>query len=448
MGLAHSPSVVTDGLVLSLDAGNSKNYNVGVSTNWVDKVGGNNGTLYGGTHHNDGPFVGAGYVEFDGTGDNLSISSASSLGGFSGDFTIEFWFKGDNQNGFAVFLESWVSFTSSTQKWAIQAEGSGTTNMIWVRDGLVKFTTSGIDVFDNAWHHHAVVRDGSTITYYIDGVSRGSETHSAALTPGTDFIIGEFSSGGYGIGGYLSNVRIVEGTAIYTTTFTPPTKSLTAVPDTKLLTCQGNTITDASSSGHTFTTNGDAAANLGFPASAFEFDGTNDYVQLPASSDLNFGTGNFTIEGWFNKDATTALQTLLCSNKYYINGNNGNWILRISSATQIALATYDGTGNIEYAEFSASTSVNTWYHFALVREGTGTNETKFYLDGVLKGSMTVSKSLTDAGTNGLRIGEESDSGPGNAPFNGKISNVKLYKGKGLTATEVLQNYNATKGRYA
>ena len=177
------------------------------------------------------------------------------------------------------------------------------------------------------------------------------------------------------------------------------------------------------------------------------FDGTNDYVQLSASSDLNFGTGNFTIEGWFNKGATTSLQTLLCSNKYYTGGNNGNWILRISSATQIALATYDGTGNIEYAEFSASTSVNTWYHFALVREGTGTNETKFYLDGVLKGSMTVSKSLTDAGTNGLRIGEESDSGPGNAPFNGKISNVKLYKGKALTETEVLQNYNANKGRY-
>ena len=56
--------------------------------------------------------------------------------------------------------------------------------------------------------------------------------------------------------------------------------------------------------------------------------------------------------------------------------------------------------------------MNTWYHFALVREGTGTNETKFYLDGVLKGSMMVSKSLTDAGTNGLRIGEESDNGPG------------------------------------
>ena len=91
--------------------------------------------------------------------------------------------------------------------------------------------------------------------------------------------------------------------------------------------------------------------------------------------------------------------------------------------------------------------MDTWHHFALVREGTGTNQTKFYLDGVLKGSMTVSKSLTDAGTNGLRIGEEGDPGRGNDPFNGKISNVKLYKGKGLTAAEVAQNYSVLKERY-
>ena len=91
--------------------------------------------------------------------------------------------------------------------------------------------------------------------------------------------------------------------------------------------------------------------------------------------------------------------------------------------------------------------MDTWHHFALVREGTGTNETKFYLDGVLKGSTTITKSLTDAETSGLRIGEEGDPGQGNVPFNGKISNVKLYKGKGLTAAEIEQNYNALKGRY-
>ena len=59
MAVGYNPKVVADSLVLSLDASSPKNYNVGVSTNWTDTIGGNNGTLFGGTHHNDGPFVGA-----------------------------------------------------------------------------------------------------------------------------------------------------------------------------------------------------------------------------------------------------------------------------------------------------------------------------------------------------------------------------------------------------
>ena len=380
MATNYNPKVVIDNLVLSLDAGNPKNYNVGVSTNWVDKVGGNNGTLYGGTNHNDGPFVGAGYIEFDGTGDNLSISSTSSLGGFSGDFTIEFWFKGGNQNVYAVFLESWVSFTNSTQKWAIQAEGSGPTNMIWVRDGLVKFTTSGIDVFDNAWHHHAVVRDGSTITYYIDGVSRGSETHSAALTPGTDFIIGEFSTGNFEIEGYLSNVRIVEGTAIYTSAFTPPTKSLTAVPGTKLLTCQGNTITDASSSAHTITASGDITLTKEpfTGAGAVEFDGT-DYLTIAdtATDDLEFGSGDFTIEAYIYPTGVPSSFGYACIfakgaplQCYFMNSNSLN---SINALALVVDTNNDGTpySIIDNNSVTGNNTVNQdeWTHIAICRSG-------------------------------------------------------------------------------
>ncbi len=259
---------------------------------------------------------------------------------------------------------------------------------------------------------------------------------------GTSNIGGNYGGGADGYGDAAGGaVRIIWGAG---RSF-PSTNTADVTPQSAGF--NNNSWTDISGKGNNGTITGATfnSSNLG----SLDFDGTNDYVQLPASSDLDFGTGNFTLEGWFNKSATTTLQVLLCSNKYYTHPYNGNWILRISSATQIAFAAYDGTSgtNLEYAEFNASTSVDTWYHFALVREGTGTNETKFYLNGVLKGSMTVSKSLIDAGTNGLRIGEESDSGPGNNFFNGKISNVKIYKGKGLTATEVLQNFNALKGRF-
>ena len=64
-----------------------------------------------------------------------------------------------------------------------------------------------------------------------------------------------------------------------------------------------------------------------------EFDGTGDYWTSSASSNLDFGTGTFTIEGFSKKQQITGNQALVCSNKYYVNGNNGNWILRITNAS-------------------------------------------------------------------------------------------------------------------
>ena len=425
MGAAAGPNIIEDGLVLALDAGNTKSY-PGSGTAWTDTVGGNTGTLNG-PHHTE-PFVGAGYVEFDGTGDNLSISSASSLGGFSGDFTIEFWFKGDNQTGFDVFLESWISSTSSAQRWAIQAEGSGTTNMIWVRDGDIKFTTSGIDAFDNAWHHHAVVRNGSTINYYIDGVSRGSESHSASLSSGTDFIIGKYSAGGYEIEGYLSNVRIVDGTAVYTSNFTPPTKSLTAVPNTVLLTCQGNTIADASSSALSITTGGDAEASN---VSAFEFDGSNsnDYIQLSTNSNLTL-TGDFTYETWIQTDVQTGSKhvwKITNATLQFTNSFSPDQLAYYSSAT----------GTISFGILNN----NTWGHVVITKSG---NTVTGYLNGSQAWTNTPGSSDTHD-FSGVRIGSRhTESG---YYWDGRMSVIRIYN-KAFTAAEVEQNYNATKGRYA
>ena len=69
---------MSDGLVLNLDATNSSS--VGVGTTWTDLSGnGNNGTLFGNTHHSDGPFLDAGFVEFDGTDDYLDIADSTDF---------------------------------------------------------------------------------------------------------------------------------------------------------------------------------------------------------------------------------------------------------------------------------------------------------------------------------------------------------------------------------
>ena len=205
----------------------------------------------------------------------------------------------------------------------------------------------------------------------------------------------------------------------------------------------GTTWTDMSGKNHDGTLiNGPtfSSDNMG----GIVFDGSNDAVTLSANSDFDFGTGNFTIDGFANY-ISGSFRTLVCSEHYFASGFNGNWILRVTGTSSLAFASYNGQSNAEYAEFSITITSNKWFYFAFVREGTGSNECKFYFNGTPIGSTTISKSLSNAGNEGLRIGQDLD-GPNNN-FYGKISNVKIYKGKGLTASEVKQNYNAHKGRF-
>jgi hypothetical protein len=221
------------------------------------------------------------------------------------------------------------------------------------------------------------------------------------------------------------------------------------------ITTQTTSLTEAAAS---FSTNTPTFTNTVTPitginvAGSVEFDGTGDFLTVPASSDFDLGTGNFTIEGWFYKTPSNpaSLLAIVGSGNYYQTGSNGNWIIRCSGTSDISVYTFDGSGNMESGTFTATNSVNTWYHFALVREGTGTNEVTCYLDGTDIGSCTISKSLSDGGTNGLIIGDEPAAGPGNNPFDGLISNLRIIKGTALytsnftPSTSALTNITNTK----
>ena len=427
-------------------------------------------------------FYGGGSLYLDGSSvvKITSDSAAASIFniGSSTAFTVEAW----------VYLTSFGSYNNIMSGWDSSCNYQGILFHV-LNNGQIFFggpgsgatthtSNASSPVTLNKWHHVAVTRNnGSSGKFFIDGVPAGTFSNSSAMNNhGCGVFIGanmdgyaDGSGGGYRSTGYISNLRYVVGHETYTSSFTPSIEPLTetsqGVPAgaCKFLACQDETSIDTNSISVPMTADYGTPVASGknpfgavSPGGAAEtsgsvyFDGNGDYLSLAASNDFDFGTGDFTIEGFFYKTTTTTLQTLLCSSRYYTSGNNGNWILRITNASNIALATYDGTGNAEYAEFSASTSVNTWYHFALVREGTGTNQTKFYLNGALAGSMTVSKSLSDAGTNGLRIGEESPNGPGNNFMNGYLSNIRIIKGTALytsnftAPTSALTNVTNTK----
>lgn len=150
----------------------------------------------------------------------------------------------------------------------------------------------------------------------------------------------------------------------------------------------------------------------------------NQYLSIPASSNYEFD-GDFTVECWVNfKNVASVYQSFLGQ---YTSGLP--WALQLMTNGQLRLVgTFGGT----YREVNSSTlSANTWYHIALVRNGTGTNCVKIYVNGVNNGSITITSKVGD-GTKINTVG--SGDAAGNDRFNGLISNIRYVKGTAVYTT--------------
>jgi hypothetical protein len=199
-------------------------------------------------------------VAFDGTGDYLSMSSGTSLG--AGNFTIECWVyltaapAGETTVGSssdyytAGFNGNFVFRVGTTNLWrSFDAQSNQATI-----DGTFTWSTG-------QWYHMAWVRNSGTVTVYRNGTSLGSVADSKTLSDSTNgYAVAATKSGGsYSslLTGYISNLRVVVGTALYTTTFTPPTQLLN-ISGTSLLTCNSPTIIDQSTNAYAITVSGDS----------------------------------------------------------------------------------------------------------------------------------------------------------------------------------------------
>ncbi len=163
----------------------------------------------------------------------LKVTTTSDLALGSGDFTIE----------------TWVNFTKiDTYQCIIDFRGAGNGAFPFIvrdTDGdLYYYVNSGVLINNvparenGCWHHIAVVRNSGTTKFYLNGVEEGSASDSTTYLASNDPTIGSSTSSSNDLFGYLSNLRIVKGTAVYTSAFTPPTEKLTAIEGTVLLCCQ------------------------------------------------------------------------------------------------------------------------------------------------------------------------------------------------------------------
>tara|TARA_B100001996_G_scaffold283204_1_gene223499 strand:- start:77 stop:760 length:684 start_codon:yes stop_codon:yes gene_type:complete len=196
----------------------------------------------------------------------------------------------------------------------------------------------------------------------------------------------------------------------------------------------GTTWVDISRKGHTATVNGATFSTLN--GGVWDLDGTNDYMSLSATTDIQAQAVDWTWECWFYVDAGAS------SYDYLFAYGPPHQIAWYNNQLNAWFNDTDNTSSYDVSFASGSNTVPTgqWTHGVISRIGSAW---KMYINGVEKASATASFTVANSST-APKIG----SYDGSQYFlDGKISLIRIYKGKGLTAAEVQQNFNATRTRF-
>jgi hypothetical protein len=324
------------------------------------------------------------------------------------------------------------SYNGNNGDWIIRVGAGGLAgkweSTTWF-GGTPYTASSNNNAVAGTWTHIAGVRNGNTFTLYINGVAQtttATNTNSVGSSSLSTLICGDNTSGVL-LTGYVNDLRVVKGTAVYTSNFTPPTAPLTAITNTSLLLNYTNAGIIDNAEMNNLETVGNAqisTAQSKFGGASMYFDGSGDALALPANINLAMGSGDFTIEMW--------VYAALASNSTTVGGSwprfftlgtaqgSGNINSYVASGATVYID-IDGAGGP--LSFTASTLLNsTWNHYAITRSGT---TLKAFVNGTQVASSTASNNLNLAATTQSWIGAISSSA---GTFNGYIDDLRITKG--------------------
>ena len=368
-------------------------------------------------------FGGSGYL--DGTGDYLSIPANAAFTFGTNDHTIEFYYYLPSTSLASGYSTQWKYSSSSTQQatndYYFQIGTAGGSNVGLLLGGggswgvLIQPSVS-INTFVGVWTHIAWTRSGNTFRLFFNGVQVGTGTYAGSISAQSNpMLLGQEGAGSYA-GGYYSNFRVNNGTALYTANFAPPIAPVTAVANTSMLL----NFTNAGIIDNAMITNLETIADAKisttqskYGTSSIAFDGTGDYFTAPSNAAFTFGTGDFTIEGWFYVNSFGANGFIPFDNRASASAIPFN--IGVNSSGNPYL--YDGT----VVAGSSGITLNTWGHIAWVRTS---GVLKMFVNGVSVYSAAYTVNLT--GTNctiGGGVG-----GLAGYFLNGYIDDFRITKG--------------------
>ena len=375
------------------------------------------------------PYASGGYsAYFDGTGDKITVADNADFNFGSGNSTLEMWVYPTDVSGTRNLITRGTSgysgFILSHSGFLESVDGSN-----W---GVNITFSSALTA--NSWQHIAVVRNGNTWTVYKDGTSVGTGTATGSVSSAAQTLtIGE-RAGQSNFAGYMMDLRIVKGTAVYTSNFTAPTERLTAITNTSLLACHLPYFADGSTNNHTVTPSADTSTKPFVPFDHQEYsaathggsmslDGSSDSISAANSADFGFGTGDFTVEWWIYFDS-------IGSYPYQIDmrSADNDTPLALFTRTNLSnqIGVYVSASIIAGGTYSFKPGI--WTHYAVCKTGG-------YLKGYFNGKEDFSITCTrDYGSSeSIRIGAVY--GNNNYYVDGNMADVRIVKGTAIYTSE-------------
>lgn len=349
----------------------------------------------------------------------------------SNNFTIECWYYQTANNTGASLISQWQSANDANSSWQLMASDSTNTPQFTFNVTSPVSITSSVATALNTWNHLAAVRNGGTITLYLNGVSVASSSVSGSIRSVTNPVGIAARGGSTGDSqfpnGYISNARVVNGTAVYTAAFTPQTTPLTAITNTVLLTSQSNRFVDNSTTASAITIGGTSSVQAFSPfAPALQwtpdvvggsgyFDGTGDYLQTPDNAALDL-SGDFTVEAWVYVPNVSGEKAV-----FHNHTSDNNGIAFVVNGASIRVGSGSGGFWNVLLDSSNTITANSWNHIAATRSG---NTYTVWVNGVSGGTATSSVTPTYSG--GAQIGRFTSGLP--LAFNGYMFSFRVVKG--------------------
>jgi hypothetical protein len=449
MGLSHSPSIVSDGLVFYVDPNNIRSYPGFGNTvyNLINSSIG--GTLIGYTSALlDNTEARSFY--FDGSNDSIPFTNSTSISPTK--ITVCIWFKKAHGSSFKALIDkgrdNYGAWTLCVDETANKATFKA---KIFYLSGVNHSITTSTNYISNGWNFVCGVYDGANLSIYLNGTLSNTLFALHELGNNSYPVTIGAANDGYNVNANIGQAFIYEKALsaadiqqLYNSTRKKYLVEENIVTNGLVLNLDpsnsnsysgaGNTIYDLSGFGNT----GTLSAGLSFSAlngGSIVNDAGNKVLSYPSA---NFSTNNFTMEAWVSVRNYPSTNAVFISNR---GTSDNGWLLDVTSNKKGRVFIQRDAGTSYSIETTNELGLNKWSNLSVVRNGTNLS---MYRDGIFQNSTTLpsnydiqSAYANDYVTRYFGV---------NGPLDGNVSTIKYYN-RALSVTEIQQNYNATKNRF-